>query len=152
MSSQPIQSSLKTKCGDPFDMRHITSRSNPISTAPSSTQVGEQSSPISRRTSFSQASTRINPSELESGGEDRRTQSDTSSVPSNIREKDTRVNVEEPPTPPEPTAAEHTPRPRWHPISLAWLVFENWFLGCIPIFIILAWQFPQVGRDGGCKC
>jgi len=40
-------------------------------------------------------------------------------------------------------------RPWYHPISLFWLVVENWFLIGIAVFISLAWRWPELGKDGG---
>lgn len=39
----------------------------------------------------------------------------------------------------------------WHPISLFWLLVENWFLIGIAVFIALAYKFPDVGKEGGGK-
>ena len=51
--------------------------------------------------------------------------------------------------PPTPSTKEG--RSWYHPISLFWLCVDNWFLIGIAVFITLAYEFPQVGKEGGCE-
>lgn len=39
----------------------------------------------------------------------------------------------------------------WHPVSLLWSALDNWFLICLGVLVVLAWRFPDVGRNGGCE-
>jgi hypothetical protein len=74
--------------------------------------------------------------EMQSQEEELQTQLEVAPVETNIGEDDSTSALK---------------RPWWHPISLAWLVLENWFLVGLGTLVVLAWAFPKVGMDGGCE-